>query len=137
MQIEDIKVIGWLWWLVTASLGAIAFLIGFIYRNDRKKVSSNSDRITALEKQMSQAVSLQQVEHIVEKVEKEFKEDHIGLNDRLNRVEDGLKKEFNDRLTHVEDGFRKEIGETHDSLQGSINGIYYILTRRRADREDS
>ena len=120
MQIEDVKVIDWLWWIVTASMGAITFLIGFIYRNDRKKVNSNSDRITALEKQMPQAVTMPQVESLVAKVEKEFKEDHIGLNARLNRVEDGLKK---------------EIRETHDSLQGSINGLYNILTRPYAGKD--
>ncbi len=63
---------------------------------------------------MARAVTITQVEHLIEKVEKEFKEDHIGLNLKLNRVEDGLKN---------------EIRESHDSLQGSINGIYNILTR--------
>ena len=114
MQIEDVKVIGWLWWLFTGALGLIVTLLGFIYFGDRKQMAADRARITALEKQMAQAVTMSQVEHLVEKVEREFKEDHIGLNLKLNRVEDGLKQ---------------EIRESHDSLQGSINGIYNILTR--------
>ena len=127
MQIEDVKVIGWLWWLVTVSVGAIVGLLGFIYFGDRKQMAADRARITALEKQMAQAATIQQVEGLADKLKAEFRSDHHGLDARLLRLDDKLER--------VEDGLKKEISESHDSLQGSINGIYNILTRPYAGQD--
>ena len=104
---EETEILKYTLGFIGALGAALTALYMYIWRGDRA-------RIKVLEDKMSQAVTMPQVETIVAKVEKEFKEDHIGLNARL---------------THVEDGLRKEIRETHDSLQLSINGIYTILTR--------
>ena len=134
MQIEDGRIIGWLWWIITSILGAIVFLVGFIYNRDRGQINKDRERIVKLEEiasdletKMSHAVTMKEVEYVAGKLKAEFKDDHHELDAKLLRLDDKLER--------VEDGLKREITESHDSLQGSINGIYNILTRPYAGQD--
>ncbi len=110
----------WIWLkdIVLYLAGAVIALLTVIWRLDRssgnRRMTVLDDKYTALEEKVAQAITRPEVERIVEKVVQDFSKQHAGLETRMQRVEDGLKK---------------EIHEVHDSLQGSINGIYNILTR--------
>lgn len=84
MQIDEVKIVGWLWEGMAALSVLVGVLLLFIWRGDRARLKTVEEglpqdaknRLSNLEAKMSQAVSLIQVENIVNRVEDEFKEEH-------------------------------------------------------------
>ena len=87
MQIEYTWIVKWLGELFAGLTIIVASLMLFIWRGDRARLKTLEGnvppdlvpRLKTLEDKMQHAVTLPQVEHIVEKVEKHFKEDHSNL----------------------------------------------------------
>jgi len=101
MQIEDGRIIGWLWWAVTAVLGGIVFLLGFIYSADKKQMNADRARIKTLEEKMSQAATMPQVKELVDEVKEEFKGDHttilIAIGDSHEQTREYIRDMFDAR----------------------------------------
>ena len=94
MQIDEVKIVVWLWGGMVALFGIVGVLLLFIWRGDRTRLKTVEEglphdakaRLSNLEAKMSQAVSLIQVENIVHRVEDEFKEEHKVI---LKAISDG------------------------------------------------
>lgn len=113
MQISDNAIIDALW-------GALVLVVGIITRIVWKVTARLFQRLKAVEDKMAHAVTKPQVDEIVAKVEYEFRTDHKGLEGKMERIQESL---------------RKEIHESHDSLQNGIDKVVNILlTRDENDR---
>lgn len=120
MQITDNAIINGLW-------GALVLVAGVLARIFWKSGARLFSRLNAVEKQMANAVTKteldifdRKVDSMVADVKREFKSDHKGLEGKLERIEDNL---------------RKEIHESHASLQDGIDKVVNILvTRDENDR---
>ena len=107
MQIEDGSIVKFLSAVIGVVATALTGLYWYIWRGDRA-------RLKTLEDKMSQAVTLPQVEHIVEKVEKHFKEDHSNLFHGQERI-----------LTIVGEGqkeLKEYIKDMFEAREGHWNG---------------
>ena len=122
MQIEETWIIKWLWEIIAGLSVSITALLLFVWRGDRARLKAVEDnapqdakaRLKTLEDKMQQAVTLPQVEHIVERVEKHFKEDHSNLFHGQERI-----------LTIVGEGqkeLKEYIKDMFDAREGHWNG---------------
>lgn len=127
MQIDDNIILGWLW-KGLAVIGAAFFsLAGLLWKGDRARIKKDSERITELEIKVSHAITKPEVIAIAQEMEREFKDDHSGLEGKILSL--------SMRVDRVETGLRQEIHASHDSLQGSIDKVVNILlTRDASDR---
>lgn len=115
MQIDDGRILGWLWDGLAALAGLVGILLMLIWRGDRgrlKKVEEGlpqdaKNRLSNLEVKMSQAVSLTQVETIVHRVEDEFKEEH-------NAILKAIREDHAETREYIRDMF--------DARDGKWNG---------------
>lgn len=128
MQIEDSRVITWLWEIVSAVLAGIVLLLGLIYKSDKKQIDADRERIQTLEEKMASAVTLSQVNEIVDRVEMNFRDEHKSIEARMQRAEDRLSV----AITNSHDSLQASI----EPLQESIQAIHNALTQpyRGADR---
>ena len=130
MQIEDSRVITWLWEAVSAVLAGIVLLLGAIYKSDKKQISADRERIQTLEEKMASAVTLPQVNEIVARVETHFREEHKGLDARMQRTEDRLSV----AIKNSHDSLQASIEPLQDSIQAIHNALtqpYRGVDRRR------
>ena len=100
MQIDDGRVLGWLWDGLVVLAGAVAALALLILRGYR-------NRLETVEEKMAQAITKPEVETIVHRVEDEFKEEH---NTILKAISEG----------HAET--RSYIRDMFDAREGKWNG---------------
>ena len=100
MQIDDGRIVGWLWDGFVVLVGSVTAMALFILRGYR-------NRLVKVEEKMANAVSLTQVETIVHRVEDEFKEEH---NTILKAISEG----------HAET--RSYIRDMFEAREGKWNG---------------
>ena len=100
MQIDDGRILGWLWDGLAALAGLVGILLMFIWRGDRA-------RLKIVEEKMQNAVSLTQVETIVHRVEDEFKEEH-------NIILKAIRDDHEETREYIRDMF--------DARDGKWNG---------------
>lgn len=88
-------------------------LAWFVYRADKRRLKDVEDKV-------AKAITKAEVDVIVGNVKTEFRSDHKGLEAKMERIEDNL---------------RKEIHNSHASLQDGIDKVVNILlTRDENDR---
>lgn len=106
MQIDGIlvKFFAWVFGIVAALLGTLYW---YIWRGDRR-------RLTALEEQMSKAVTKPEVEFIVSKIQERFHAEHKGLFDKIETVHDEV------RLGRQE--MREDIRDLREALTSKYAG---------------
>lgn len=89
MQIEDISIIRGLGWLVGLIASAFTGLIWYLYRTDRS-------RIKRLEEQVARAITKPEVEIIVERVERDFRQEHQTIIGIIEKRHDELRQDLRD-----------------------------------------
>lgn len=100
MQIDDGRLLGWIWDGFAVLAGSVAGMALFIMRGYR-------NRLIKVEEKMANAVSLTQVETIVERVEDKFKEEH-------NAILKAISDDHADTRSYIRDMF--------DAREGKWNG---------------
>ena len=121
MQIDEgllVKFFSYVFGGFTTLLGTLYW---YIWKGDRR-------RLKVLEEKMASAVTLPQVNEIVDRVETHFREEHKGLDVRMQRAEDRLSV----AIKNSHDSLQASI----EPLQDSIQAIHNALTKpyRGADR---
>ena len=116
MQIDEVKIVVWLWGGMVALFGIVGVLLLFIWRGDRTRLKTVEEglphdakaRLANLEEKMTHAVTMPQVEHLASELKKEFKDDHasilhgqnsimIVIDNRQDELKDYIRDMFNAR----------------------------------------
>ena len=83
MQINDRDIIDWLLGLA-AGIGALfTALYWYIWKGDRARLKSLENGYSVLEARVANAITKPEVEHIVQRVEHSFRDEHRQIIDEL------------------------------------------------------
>ena len=118
MQINDDKIVEWIWWLLSAAGGIIVILIGNAWNEERRKNAADRKRIDEIEGYIrdhaSTAVTRPEVHDIAQSVKREVllevKEDHRAIMETLaasDRRTDELRQDIRSLTGVVIDSLRK------------------------------
>ena len=114
MQIDEVKIVGWLWNGLVVLSGLVATLLLFIWRGDRTRLKNLEVKNAILEEKMTHVVTMPQVEHIVENVKKEFKE----ANEPILNGQKSIMIVIDNRQEELKDYIR----DMFDAREGKWNG---------------
>ena len=89
MQIDDGRLLGWLWDGLAALAGLVGILLMFIWRGDRA-------RLKIVEEKVAHAITKPEVDVIVRDVKDEFKDDHKTIIQQVRSSNDELRTELRD-----------------------------------------
>lgn len=96
MDINDNKIIEWLWKGLVFLLGGYSIVVRYLWKQEKARQKRQDDRITSLEEKMNHAITKPQVEDIVEKVEKDFRREHQTIIQVIGNTKRELREDIHE-----------------------------------------